>query len=144
MVSDNAANVKNARKIINERYPKIENVRCVAYFINLIACDIAKENFSDRLLRRVNTLTNFFRNSHQANQKIVQLIKEKGIMGGGLKLYCKTRWTTASESVDSVLNLEPVLQEIVTNHHSLLTNDKIKPIIQSRSFFQIYEFFHLF
>jgi len=135
VVSDNAANVKNARKIINERYPKIENVRCVAHSINLIACDIAKENFSDRLLRRVNTLTNFFRNSHQANQKIVQLIKEKGIMGGGLKLYCKTRWTTASESVDSVLNLEPVLQEIVTNHHSLLTNDKIKPIIQSRSFF---------
>ena len=58
-------------------------------------------------------------------------------MGGGLKLYCKTRWTTASESVDSVLNLEPVLQEIVTNHHSLLTNDKIKPIIQSQSFLNL-------
>jgi hypothetical protein len=50
VVSDNAANVKNTRKIIHERYPKIENVRCVAYSINLIACDIAKKNFSDRLL----------------------------------------------------------------------------------------------
>ena len=28
-----------------------------------------------------------------------------------------------------------MLQEIVTNHHSLLTNDKIKPIIQFWSFF---------
>ena len=56
-------------------------------------------------------------------------------MSGKLKLYYKTHWTTASESVDSVLNLKPVLQEIVTNHHSLLTNDKIKPIIQSQSFF---------
>src|SRR2546429_9946856 len=122
-------------KIIHEKYLKIENVQCVAHSINLIACDIAKENFSDRLLQQVNTLTTFFRNSHQANQKIVQLIKEKGIVSDELKLYCKTYWTTTSESVDSVLNLKPVLQEIVTNHHSLLMNDKIKPIIQFQSFF---------
>jgi hypothetical protein len=50
VVSDNAANVKNARKIIHEKYPKIENVRCVAHSINLIACDIVKEKFGDRLL----------------------------------------------------------------------------------------------
>lgn len=135
VVSDNAANVKNARKIIHEKYPSIENVRCIAHSINLIACDIVKAKFGDRLLRRVNTITTFFRNSHQANSKITQLIKEQGIKGGGLKLYCKTRWTTASESVESVINLEPVLQEIITNHHNLLTNDKIKPIIQSRNFF---------
>ena len=135
IVSDNAANVKNARKIIHEKYPKIENVRCVAHSINLIACDIVKEKFGDRLLRRVNTLTKFFRNSHQANSKITQLIKEQGIKGGELKLYCKTRWTTASESVESVINLESVLQEIVTNHQNLLTNDKIKTIIRAQNFF---------
>ncbi|CAG8768982.1 17593_t:CDS:1, partial [Rhizophagus irregularis] len=39
--------------------------------------------------------------SHQANAKLAQIIKEKGISGGGLKLYCKTRWTTASESINS-------------------------------------------
>ena len=50
MVSDNTANVKNAQKIIYEKYPKIENIRCVTHSINLITCDIAKENFSDRLL----------------------------------------------------------------------------------------------
>jgi len=33
IISDNAANVKNARKIIHEKYPKIENVRCVAHSI---------------------------------------------------------------------------------------------------------------
>src|SRR3954471_8724311 len=56
-------------------------------------------------------------------------------MSGELKLYCKTHWIIASKSVDSVLNLKSVLQEIVTNYHNLLTNDKIKPIIQSRNFF---------
>ncbi|PKC53028.1 hypothetical protein RhiirA1_316561, partial [Rhizophagus irregularis] len=40
VVSDNASNVRNARKIIEEKYPNIENVRCIAHAINLIACDI--------------------------------------------------------------------------------------------------------
>jgi hypothetical protein len=135
VVSDNAANVQKARKIIHEKHPTIENVRCIAHAINLIACDIVKEKFGDHLLRHVNTLPTFFKNSHQANAKLVQIIKEKRINGGGLKSYCKTRWTTASESVNSVINLESALEEIVTNHDHLLTNDKIKPIIQLRGFF---------
>src|SRR3954470_5179420 len=56
VVSDNTANVKNARKIIHEKYSSIENVRCIAHSINLIACDIVKAKFSDRLLQRVNTI----------------------------------------------------------------------------------------
>ncbi|GBC23186.2 ribonuclease H-like domain-containing protein [Rhizophagus irregularis DAOM 181602=DAOM 197198] len=140
VVSDNAANVRNAQKIIHENHPKIENVRCVAHSINLITCDIVKKKFRERLLKRVNILTTFFRSSHQTNAKLAQIIKEKGISGGGLKLYCKTRWTTASESVNSVINLESALEEMASDHDKVLTNDKIKLIIQSRNFFQIYEF----
>ena len=135
IVSDNAANVRNARKLIHEKYLKIENIRCIAHSINLIACDIVKEKFGDYLLRRVNILVNFFCNSHRANSRLVQIIKERGISGGGLKLYCKTRWTTASDSVNSVINLEVALEEMVNNHDGLLTNDKVKRIIQSRDFF---------
>jgi hypothetical protein len=135
IVSDNASNVRKAREIIHNKFPNIENVRCIAHCINLIACDIVKHNFGDRLLRRVNNLTTFFKNSHQANSKLVQLINEKGIVGGGLKSYCKTRWTTASESVNSVVNLQQILEEIVTNNRHLLTNDNIIRIIQTRNFF---------
>lgn len=134
IVSDNASNVRNARKIIQEKFPRIENIRCVAHAINLIACDIVKEKFGDRLLRCVNVLATFFRNSHHAGSKLSQLIKEKGINGGGLKLYCKTRWTTASESVNSVINLEPALEAFVTNYHQS-ANEKITTIIRSRNFF---------
>ncbi|PKC50264.1 hypothetical protein RhiirA1_486902, partial [Rhizophagus irregularis] len=59
----------------------------------------------------------------------------KGISEGGLKLYCKTRWTTASESINSVINLESALEEMASDHDKVLTNDKIKLIIQSRIFF---------
>ena len=133
VVSDNASNVRKAREIIHDKFPNIESVRCIAHCINLIACDIVKDNFGDRLLCRVNILTTFFKNSHRANSKLIQLIKEKGIVGGELKLYCKMRWTTASESVNSVINLQQILEEIVADDR--LTNENIVRIIQSRNFF---------
>ncbi|GBC25431.2 ribonuclease H-like domain-containing protein [Rhizophagus irregularis DAOM 181602=DAOM 197198] len=127
IVLDNATNIRKARKIINEKYPKIESVQCILHCINLIACDIVSHNFADRLLRRVNILlTTFFRNSHMA---------ESGIKGGGLKSYCITRWTTSSESVNSVLNLKPVLEKMANEYENLLTNYRIKLIIQERNFF---------
>ncbi|CAJ0640421.1 3345_t:CDS:1, partial [Entrophospora sp. SA101] len=49
-------------------------------------------------------------------------------------MYCKTHWITASESVESVIRLEPVLEEITSQHNHLL-NDKVKHIIQGRNFF---------
>lgn len=71
IVSDNAANIKKARAIINEKYPKIESVRCISHCINLIACDIVSHNSADRLLRRVNILTTFFHTSHMAGKKYI-------------------------------------------------------------------------
>jgi len=67
IVSDNAANVKKAREIITEKYPRIENIRCVSHCINLIACDVVSHTFADRLLRKVNTLAAFFQNLHMAD-----------------------------------------------------------------------------
>jgi hypothetical protein len=136
IVSDNAANIRNARIIISEKYPHIENIRCIAHCINLIACDIASYKFSERLLRRVNIIVTFFNSSHLAGKLIIlfliyliliifikflfyigaklrQLIEENNIIGGGLKLYCKTRWTTSSESVNSILNLKFILEKVL-------------------------------
>ena len=106
VVSDNMSNVRKAHKIIQDKFLNIENVRCIAHAINLIACDILKDNFRNRLICWVNILTTFFKNSHQVNLKLTQLIKEKGIVSGGLKLYCKIRWTTVSEPINSVINLQ--------------------------------------
>jgi hypothetical protein len=73
IVSDNVANIKKARAIINEKYPLIESVRCISHCINLIACDIVSHNFADRLLHRVNILTTFFRNSYMAVKRYIYL-----------------------------------------------------------------------
>jgi outer membrane scaffolding protein for murein synthesis (MipA/OmpV family) len=68
----------------------------------------------------------FFKNSHQANSKLAQLIKKKSIIDGGLKLYYKTCWITASESVNSVINLQQILEKIIADNSYLLTNDNIE------------------
>ena len=70
IVSDNAANVKKAREIINEKYPTIENIRCISHCINLIACDIANHSFADQLLRKVNAFATFYCNSYMAGKMI--------------------------------------------------------------------------
>ena len=64
VVSDNASNVRKAWEIIQNKFPNIENIRCIAHCINLIACNIVKDNFGDCLLRQINIVTTFFKNSH--------------------------------------------------------------------------------
>ncbi|CAG8711035.1 15153_t:CDS:2 [Rhizophagus irregularis] len=51
VVSDNASNIRKACEIIQDKFPTIENVRRIAHYINLIACNIVKEEFGDHLLR---------------------------------------------------------------------------------------------
>jgi len=66
IVSDNGANVKLAREIITTQYPHIFNIRCVAHAVNLVAQDILKYEWADKLIKKYNILYNFFKASHQA------------------------------------------------------------------------------
>ena len=40
IVSDNGSNVRKAREIIENKYPNIRNIRCIAHCINLMSCDV--------------------------------------------------------------------------------------------------------
>ncbi|RHZ75278.1 hypothetical protein Glove_216g25 [Diversispora epigaea] len=64
-------------------------------------------------------------NVRLARSKIRELIKEKNILGGGFKSYCKTRWTTACDCIESILRLEQVLKEMTYNYQQLLINDPV-------------------
>src|SRR5436190_1298482 len=96
LVSDNGANVRLARDHINQLYPHIFNIRCIAHAINLVAQDIVKNEFAERLIRRCN------------------------ILCGGLKSYCKSRWTTTCECIESILRLEQVLKEASIKSYSII------------------------
>jgi hypothetical protein len=42
-----------------------------------------------------------------------QIAKAKEITGGGIKTFVKTCWTTIYDCASFVINLEPVLQEVI-------------------------------
>jgi len=44
--------------------------------------------------------------------KLRELISTMKVKGGGIVPYCKTRWTTAFQSVTDVMRLQPVLEEV--------------------------------
>ena len=77
IVSDSGANINNASSLIKAEYKHIINLRCISHCLNLISKDIIKHQFADRLIRRANIVITFFKRSHLAHHRLLQLIEEK-------------------------------------------------------------------
>ncbi|GBC20717.2 ribonuclease H-like domain-containing protein [Rhizophagus irregularis DAOM 181602=DAOM 197198] len=135
IVSDNGSNVRKARGIIQSKHLYIEDVQYISHCVNLISCDIVKHPFAENLLKKINILANFFRNNAMAGVKLCELIKSMNVKGGGIVPFCKTRWTTAFQSISDIIRLKAVLEELASNYSNILSNEKIKPIIRSWNFF---------
>ncbi|CAG8504629.1 12899_t:CDS:2 [Ambispora leptoticha] len=81
------SNMRKAQEEINYQYPNIQNIRCITYYINLIACNIIAYKFANKLLHCINILVTFFCNNSRIGSKIQEMIKASDISDGGLKLY---------------------------------------------------------
>ncbi|UZO03320.1 uncharacterized protein OCT59_023728 [Rhizophagus irregularis] len=49
-----------------------------------------------------------------AGVKLCELIKSMNVKGGGIVPFCKTRWTTAFQSISDIIRLKAVLEEVCT------------------------------
>src|SRR5207253_5873164 len=67
IVSNNKSNIKCTREIISCKYSHIFSIRCIAHAINLVVQDILKYEWADKLIRKVNILYSYFKNSYQAD-----------------------------------------------------------------------------
>ncbi|CAB5365932.1 unnamed protein product [Rhizophagus irregularis] len=54
----------------------------------------------------------FFRNNARASAKFCELLNTMNIKGGVIVPYCKTRWTTAYKSIDDVLRVKVILENV--------------------------------
>ena len=59
-----------------------------------------------------NAISSFFKRSHRANETFKNLMNQHNIIGGGLKTYVETRWTTVYEAVNSIVRNKKVLEEV--------------------------------
>src|SRR5688572_5239952 len=68
IVNDNRSNMRKAKEIIENKFPKIKNIRCISHCINLILCDIVQHRFAINILKKVNILATYFRNNAMAGE----------------------------------------------------------------------------
>ena len=76
--------------MIYEEYPNILNIRCT-HCINLISSNIVKINQIKSLIKCVNSIIKYFKNSYLASMWLKKAIQLKEIKGEKLKTYVETR-----------------------------------------------------
>ena len=60
IVSDHASNMVLAKKLVNQSYPHIISIRCIAHHINLISSDIMKLEYSKNTIQQVLYLMKYY------------------------------------------------------------------------------------
>jgi hypothetical protein len=113
IVSDHASNIVLAKKLVAENYPHILSMRCIAHHIHLLSKDIIQLDWAASIIANCKKIVSFFNQSHAAGAHIQQEIIDNLVIGGGLKKYVLTRWTTAFDCVDSILRCETILKQII-------------------------------
>lgn len=135
VVSDNASTMVAAKRLVNKKYSHIMPVRCITHHINLLTSDIMKHEFSKLTISRCMKIVNYFLRSYKAGALLTKDIKDNLIEGGGLRGYCKTRWSTAFDCLTSILRCERSLHNILETRSDTLSSE-IKDLLQNRIFFQ--------
>ncbi|CAG8845161.1 29976_t:CDS:1, partial [Gigaspora margarita] len=83
-------------------YQIVEGTRCLIRI---------KHPFAAKNIQWCKTLVTYFKKSHLPNNLLTTKITEKNIIGGGLKTYIDTRWTTVYDMLKSIYQLETCLKE---------------------------------
>ncbi|CAB5377283.1 unnamed protein product [Rhizophagus irregularis] len=98
LVTDNAANCVKAREIVTNQFPNIIDLRCIAHFVNLVTKQIMEHDLAKITISGCNQITSFFKRSHIVGKLLTDATTALQIVGGGLKTYCETRWTSMYEA----------------------------------------------
>ncbi|GBB96737.1 hypothetical protein RclHR1_28190002, partial [Rhizophagus clarus] len=136
IVTDAGSNVHAAQNLLSEKFPHILNICCIAHSLNLITKDLIKHAFAKKIIQWCIVIVTYFKKSHRSKELLDLKIQEKRILGGGLKTYLDTRWTTVHEMLDSISRLEICLKEIVNKNPNVIASKAVKTIInRKRGFF---------
>ncbi|CAG8821197.1 11933_t:CDS:2, partial [Dentiscutata erythropus] len=90
----NLQNLTLAKNIIHSKYPFIMTLPCIAHQLHLISYDVCHLPYTSNLISKCNKIVFYFNKSTLVGSLLNNIIKDVLIIGGGLKLACKTRWTT--------------------------------------------------
>ncbi|GBC46481.2 ribonuclease H-like domain-containing protein [Rhizophagus irregularis DAOM 181602=DAOM 197198] len=135
LVTDNAANCVKAREIVTNQFPNIIDLQCIAHFVNLVTKQIMEHDLAKITISGCNQITSFFKRSHIVGKLLTDTTTTLQIVGGRLKTYFETRWTSMYEAVSSVSRLRMALEHVLKNNPNEITNKSVRQNIQSSEFF---------
>ncbi|CAG8489955.1 4286_t:CDS:2 [Gigaspora rosea] len=106
VVSDNGANVAAARRLITQKFPHIMNVSYIANWLNLIS-----------------------------NLVLEHEIQVNNIIGGGIKRYITTRWSSYYDTIYSLLRLKVAFIRILEHDPDIISSNEVYTILNQGSFY---------
>ncbi|CAG8607851.1 45494_t:CDS:2 [Gigaspora margarita] len=111
VITDHGSNIRFARRLVNEQYNFILNIRC--------ASDLSE---TDELIKQCEVIVNFFHHS-VANGYLKKGLTIINIEGGELKTYY------------SCIRMQPVFDWLISNYATTISNKTVFNLIQNHEFF---------
>jgi hypothetical protein len=133
VVTDNAANMKNAWKILQEKYPYLIIFGCLAHGINLLIKDILGIHGFDIILKDVKDIIKFFKNRQLPREMLKQNQIENGGKPIALSLAVDTRWGSNAKMLESLLKCRNQIEAVTVNKDIT----KIMPTILRRTILDV-------
>lgn len=116
VITDNASNMRAAWRIIGEEFINISCVGCAAHTFNLLFQDIAKKGSCMAIIRDCKKVIKYIKKRNRVLACFTE--KQKTLYGENyrsLKLYCKTRWGGAIDSLKSLQENREALELLVVS-----------------------------
>ncbi|DBA84465.1 TPA: hypothetical protein ACH3X1_016789 [Trebouxia sp. C0004] len=120
IVTDNASNMQKTRRLVLKRCPHMIEVRCMMHAFSTTMASVMGHKYATTLITCAQRIVTFFRASHQPLALLKKLAANMGIKRM-LITSNKTRFTSVHASLESVVRLQNVLQEIAQQHAALLS-----------------------
>jgi hypothetical protein len=134
IVTDNAANMKAAWGIVQEKFPHVSAVGCAAHSINLIFADLLKLRTLNDLYKDCRGIVVHVRNSHMLLSIFNEKRKESAC-NVTVNTISETRWGKVVIMFDHVLkNKTPLQQSVVDSRADGIVKPDIKKLVLDDSF----------
>ena len=113
VVTDNAANMRAAWRIIKDRYPHISAFGCAAHCLNLFVGDLLEPHKD--VIAEAGKVIKYINNHHHARAFFDNMRKTEN-EGCSLSLPVPTRWYSHFNSLKSLMDSKYVLQKVYDTH----------------------------
>lgn len=119
VVTDNAAVMRAAWKIIEQKYPHISAMGCAAHGVNLLIKDILDTTNFIKIIKDSEKIIKFITNHHIAKAKYDEMRKLMNV-SHTLTMAVATRWFSRFTSLNDLSSSKYVLLQLIDKHEDLL------------------------